>query len=91
MFLLFTFFALKSKQIELLNSVWRNFEDFFKLFPMVTDFNVVFLVVFSQISYKGETIFLTKMVMASSFMSDMLLICSPDLYRLWLCCLLSSP
>ena len=38
----FTLLALKSSQIELLNSVWRHFEDFFKLFSMVNEFNKVF-------------------------------------------------
>ena len=38
----FTLLALKSKQIELLNFAWRHFEDFLKLFLMVTDFNMVF-------------------------------------------------
>ena len=38
----FTLLALKSKRIELLNSAWRHFEDFFKLFLMVTDFNMFF-------------------------------------------------
>ena len=35
----FTLLALKSKRIELHSSAWRHFEDFFKLFLMVTDFN----------------------------------------------------
>ena len=38
----FTLLALKSKRIELLNSAWRHFTDFFELFPMVTDFNMFF-------------------------------------------------
>ena len=58
----FTLLALKSKRIELLSSAWRHFEDFFKLFPMVTDFNRFFKVVLSQISHIGGTFILAKMV-----------------------------
>ena len=58
----FTLLALKSKRIKLLSSAWWHFEDFFLLFLMVTDFNVFFTVVWSQISREGETIFLSKMV-----------------------------
>ena len=58
----FTLLTLKSKQIELLSSTWWHFEDFFLLFLIVTDFNVFFTNVWSQISHKGETIFLSKMV-----------------------------
>ena len=61
----FTLLALKSKRIELLSSAWWHFEDFFFLFLMVIDFNVFFIVVWSQIRHKGETIFLSKMVMGS--------------------------
>ena len=60
----FTLLALKSKRIELLSSAWWHFEDFFLLFLMVTDFNVFFTVVWSQIRHKGETIFLSKMVLS---------------------------
>ena len=76
----FTLLALKSKRIELLSSAWRHFEDFFKLFSMVTDFNRGFQVVSSQISPIGETIFLTKMV--HSFLRIVLLdrIRDPKLY-----------
>ena len=63
----FTLLALKSKRIELLSSAWWHFEDFFLLFLMVTDFNVFFTVVWSQIRHKGETIFLSKMVNGSLF------------------------
>jgi len=38
------------------------FYRFFLLFLMVTDFDVVFSVVRSQISHKAETIFLSKTV-----------------------------
>ena len=38
----FTLLALKFKQIELLSSAWRHFEDFFNLFLMITDFNKVY-------------------------------------------------
>ena len=59
---IFTLLALKSKRIEPLSSAWWHFEDFFLLFLMVIDFNVFFIVVWSQIRHKGETIFLSKMV-----------------------------
>ena len=59
---IFTLLALKSKRIELLSSAWRHFEDFFKFFPMVTDFDRFFLVVSSQISHIGGTFILVKMV-----------------------------
>ena len=58
----FTLLALKSKRIELLSSAWRHFEDFFKLFLMVTNFNEVYSVVLSQISHVGWTFILAKMV-----------------------------
>ena len=63
---IFTLLALKSKRIELLSSAWRHFEDFFKLFPMITDFNEVYSVVLSQISHVGGTFILAKMVVAIS-------------------------
>ena len=58
----FTLLALKFKRIELLSSAWRHFEDFFKLFPMVTDFKWFFSVVLSQSSHIGGTFILAKMV-----------------------------
>lgn len=51
---IFTLLALKSKRIELLRSAWWHFEDFFLLFLMITDFNLFFTVVWSQISHKGD-------------------------------------
>ena len=59
---IFTVLALKSKQIELLSSALSHFEDFFKFFPMVTDFDRFFKVVSSQISHNGGTLILAKMV-----------------------------